>query len=120
MTTKIPNRKRLDKQKKELENVREQLKIINAENRTLIWLDEVMFTQRSVMKQEFSNLNQNIQIDYKDFNIKTTAVVAAMSYDDGMLLWKDYGRSVDQIKFVDFLKRLKIKMKNRRFAILLD
>ena len=72
------------------------------------------------MTREYSNVNENIQIDLKDFNIKTTAVVAAISSRDGLVLWKDYGKSVDALKFVDFLRRVHERMKYRRYVLFMD
>ena len=86
----------------------------------IIYIDEVMFTQRSVMSTEYSNAYENIQIDHKDFNIKTTAVVAAISSRDGLLLWNNYGKSVDRYKFLDFLKLLHEKVKYRRYILFMD
>ena len=34
-------------------------------------------------------------MDYKGFNMKTTAVIAAVSESQGLVLQKDYGKSVN-------------------------
>jgi hypothetical protein len=51
----------------------------------VIYLDEVMFTLRSVNTREFSNKYQNIAVDISSINIETTAVIAAISYEHGVL-----------------------------------
>ena len=80
-----------------------------------------MFTQRSVMRNEYSNLNQSVvKIDYTDFNIKTTAVAAAISHEHGILKWKNYGKSVKAVDFLDFVKRIHRKMKDQKFALFMD
>ena len=72
------------------------------------------------MSREYSNRRENIQMDHKDFNIKTTAVAAAITSEHGMLLWRDYGKSVVTDDFLDFLKRVKATAGKRKIALILD
>ena len=59
-------------------------------------------------------------VDYKRMNQKTTAVCAAISSQHGVLLWQDYGKSVNIEKFIDFLQRLSAKMKHQMFYLYFD
>lgn len=86
----------------------------------ILFLDEAMFTRRTIMKQEYSNLNQNIQVDFSRFNMRTTATIACISQEEGLVLWKDYGKSVNIEKFIDFLHRLRSRMKNKPFFLFMD
>ena len=52
--------------------------------------------------------------------MKTTAILACISQEDGVVLWRDYGKSVNIEKFVDFLHRLKAKMHNKPFFLFMD
>ena len=69
----------------------------------MIYLDEVMFTLRSVNTREFSNKYQNIAVDISSINIKTTAVIAAITHEHGVLLHGCFERSVNIDKFKFFI-----------------
>ena len=86
----------------------------------ILFLDEAMFTRRTIMKREYSNLNQNIEVDFARFNMRTTATIACISQEQGLVLWKDYGKSVTIEKFLDFLKLLRYKMKSKPFFLFMD
>ena len=120
VTTKLPNAKTRERQRALLEVAVASVRSALSQGRLLVWVDEAMTTQRTVMTREYSNLRTNIQIDLKDFNIKTTAVVAAISSEHGILLWKDYGKAVSSEDFVDFIKRLKGKAGKRQLSLYLD
>jgi transposase len=86
----------------------------------VIYLDEVMFTLRSVNTREFSNKYQNIAVDISSINIKTTAVIAAITYEHGVLLHGCFDRSVNIDKFKFFIDELRNKLGNRRAVIFMD
>ena len=86
----------------------------------MIYLDEVMFTVRSVNTREFSNKNQNIAVDISSINIKTTAVIAAITYEHGVLLHGCFDRSVNIDKFKFYIDELRNKLGNRRAVIFMD
>jgi transposase len=86
----------------------------------MIYLDEVMFTHRTVMSREYSNLHMNIEMNPQDNDIKTTAVVAAITKEHGMLGFQTYGKSVDIPKFVHFLQHIKSLLPNQKVAVFMD
>lgn len=63
--------------------------------RCIIYVDEVMFTSRSILKREYSNRYTNIMVDYNDFTLKTTAVIAAISREHGLVHYMCTGKSVN-------------------------
>lgn len=50
-----------------------------ARNVLILYIDEVMFTQKSVMKREYSNLGTNIEVNRQNFNLNTTVVLAGIT-----------------------------------------
>ena len=66
-----------------------------SNNLTIVYLDEVMFTVRTIMSQEYSNVGINIQVNPQDFHIQTTAVIAGITREHGMLINECYRRSVN-------------------------
>ena len=79
-----------------------------------------MFTIRSVMNREFSNKYENIEIDRSRLGIKTTAVIASISREKGIHFNKSYYRSVDTVKFIEYLKLLRNKSGSRRISLFMD
>ena len=55
-------------------------------NYDLLWLDEVMFTTRTLADRAWSPKRQPLFIDQKESNIKATAVVAVVSERNGVEL----------------------------------
>jgi hypothetical protein len=90
------------------------------EKRLIIYLDEIMFTNKNIVDMEYSNKFQNISVDYKKLNYSATAVVAAITMELGLLTWKPYGKSVDIPKFIDFLNHLKTVSKGRKMTVFMD
>ena len=74
-----------------------------AKKMTIVFIDEVMFTTRAIMTREYSNRGSNIEVNPQDFNIKTTAVIAAISEEHGILSSECYDRSVNTDKFILWL-----------------
>ena len=79
-----------------------------------------MFTRRAISKTDYANLGTNIQVDYKRFNLETTAVIAAINQSGGVIHWRDYGKSVDIPKFISFLKELRKIKKKEVFSVFMD
>lgn len=71
-----------------------------AQDVTIVYLDEVCFTTRSIMSRDYSNVGTNIEINPQHINIKTTAVIAAISEQHGMLMHECFEKSVNQDKFI--------------------
>ena len=65
-----------------------------------LFFDEVMFTHKSIMSREYSNLYQNIEVNPANFDIQTTAVIAGITREHGMLINEAYKRSVNTEKFI--------------------
>ena len=91
-----------------------------ADQKLIIYLDEVMFTIKSVNTSEFSNRNQNIQMDFKGISIKTTAVIAAITSEHGLLYYECFDRSVNVDKFQVYIDHLRGKLGRREATIFMD
>ena len=80
----------------------------------------MVFSSRSVKKCEFSNRFSNICIDRSHINIKCTAVIAAISKQKGLIHWKQFEKSVNVEKFLQFLKELLAKFKKKDVTLFMD
>ena len=79
-----------------------------------------MFTIRSVNTREFSNRNVNIEMDFKSISIKTTAVVAAITFEHGVLYYECFDRSVNVEKFKSYIDNLRRRLGRRKAVIFMD
>ena len=79
-----------------------------------------MFTRRSIRKREFSARHTNINVDYSQMNIKTTATIAGISMQQGLVHWKNYDKSVNTDKFIEYLIILRKKFGSKKIACFLD
>ena len=52
--------------------------------------------------------------------MKTTAVIASIEVNSGVVLWKDYEKSVNVVKFISYLNHLVKAMKYKPFYLFLD
>ena len=89
------NRKQRVKFNATIEELRMKMRQAIDSKMTIVYADEVMFTQSSILKREFSNVGQNIEVNRLHFNLKTTAVLAGITEEDGMLINECYPKSVD-------------------------
>ena len=101
--TKLLNPKKEKKTNECLLQAYSKLKIEHTQGTLIIYLDEVMFTIRSINSSEFSNRYENIRIDFGGIHIKTTAVIAAITKEHGVLLYRCYERSLNVDKFLDYI-----------------
>ena len=58
---------------------------VKGEGRTLIYLDEIMFTKRSVCLLEYSHKNTNLTVDQEEVYIGYRAAIATMTAERGIL-----------------------------------
>lgn len=79
-----------------------------------------MFTIRSINTHAFSNRNQNIAIDFQGINVKTTAVVAAITSEHGVLYYECFDRSVNCEKFQSYIDHLRNRLGRRQAVIFMD
>lgn len=119
-TTKVTNRKRQLAIERRKKTVHEELEQACREGRHIVFLDEIMFTRRTFRTKEFSARGENICIDLNQLNIQTTATIAAISMQQGLITWKSYPKSINQIKFVEWLQLLLKRTGKRRVALFMD
>jgi transposase len=86
----------------------------------VIFLDEVMFTFSTNQARDYSNKNVNITVMDKALLCHTIAVVASASANEGIESYELFDRSVNQQRFIAYLKALKVRNKRRKFCVFLD
>ena len=86
----------------------------------IVFTDESCLTSKLLPSHQWMIKGQNISIDEKRLNAKTCAFVVALSEDKGLVAVDTYERSLDQWKFISFLKKIRKSYGSRRIALYLD
>ena len=118
--TKLLNAQKQKRTDDRLLEVKTQLQSELNAGALVIYLDEVMFTIKSINTHAFSNRNENIAIDFQGINVKTTAVVAAITSEHGLLYYECFDRSVNIEKFQSFINHLRNRLGRRQAVIFMD
>ena len=118
--TKILKRKVAIRVNKQLKEVYAQIEKAQQEQALIVYVDEVCFTNKTHETRAYSNRNESVVMDLSHFRVKTTAVIAAITHEHGMLLWKQMGKSANIEKFKDFLNALYFALPNRKLYVYMD
>ena len=97
-----------------------EIRVTRGEGRTIIFLDEINFTKRSVDLREWSAKNTNLAIDQQDIYTGYKSVIAAMTEEDGMVLIVIHSSAIDAADFKEYLNKLRIKFGDRPLALFMD
>ena len=63
---------------------------------------------------------KNVEIDEKKLDAKTCAFVVALSSDKGLVSLQTFGKSLDQWKFIEFLKSVRKSYGSQRIGLYID
>ena len=91
----------------QIEECREKLQDCYDNKRTVLFLDETMFTKKTYQPKEYSLKRQNILVDQANFSIKAMAFLGVISLNMGLVYYRMYDFSVNAVKFISFLRELK-------------
>ena len=90
------------------------------EGRLQLFCDEVVFTRSTNQSTDWSRTHQNIALLQKHAFDACTAVIAAVSYEQGIEFLKTYPNSVTTIEFCQYLKNLRKHFDKRPLSLFLD
>ena len=103
-----------------IKNCRDRFNILKNEGIPVVFLDESCLTTKTLPTHQWMSKYSNVELNEKKLNVKTLAFVVAISEDKGLVSIKTYPRSLDQYNFIEFLKVVKSKYGDQRFAVYLD
>ena len=86
----------------------------------MIYLDETMFTRKTIKDEEWSRPKENFQIDEARLNEPTLAVVSAISHENGTEHYKIFSKSVNTARFIEYLVELREQTGPGKVAIFMD
>ena len=96
------------------------VKVARLRDRKLVWVDEAVFTFNTLSTRAWSSKYSRIQIDDADARVKTMALIAAISEDEGLEAFMIHPKSISTPEFVSFVDLLSNKFKGSEFCMFLD
>jgi len=85
-----------------------------------VYLDEIMFTKRSITLREYSRKNTNLTIDQEEIYVGYRACIASMTEQQGMLHIRIQEKGVNAQDFIEYLKALRQRMGRKPIALFFD
>ena len=92
-----------DSQRYDLARMKRQLTIAKNDGFRMVYLDETMFTRKTVADAEWTLPKQNVMIHDAQLNEPTLALLSAISKEKGQEYFKIFEKSVDIPKFKEWL-----------------
>ena len=86
----------------------------------LVFLDEFCTTARTIPTHDYGLRNQILKYDQGKYHKKTLASIMAISEQNGIEYINSWEKSVDQAKFIQFLKKLRQKDPFSKIALFCD
>ena len=86
----------------------------------LTYIDEFVITKKTLQTHACSLKRTNILLDIHKTNINCHAVVLAVSRENGVEYVDVYEKSINMIKFKNFLDNLKTKYSEDRVCLVMD
>ena len=86
----------------------------------IIYLDETMFTRKTVAEAEWTLLKENVQVDEAKLNEPTLALLSAISKERGQEHFQIFQKSVDLEKFKEWMSKLRELNGNGKILLFMD
>ena len=86
----------------------------------IIYLDELYFTNRSLLMKDYSSKNTNLSVDMKEVYQGFRNVIAAMTEENGVDLCTIYDKTIKAEDFVGYLRGLRQKHRKTPLSLLCD
>ena len=91
-----------------------------AEERVIIYLDELNFTKRSLLTREWSSKNSNLSVDQEEVYVGYRSVIASMTEEKGIDHLQLHMEAINADDFIVYLKALRAKHGKRPLAMFMD
>ena len=99
--------------------IRQLTKVKNSGYR-IIYIDETMFTRRSIPLKEYSLPSMNMTVDQAHMNQPTLAVLSGISKEKGQEKYMIFADSVNVTKFKQYLTELREENGDDKICIFMD
>ena len=86
----------------------------------IVYIDETMFTRKSLPQSEWSLPKEHLQVDLKRLEEPTLALLAGISKEKGLEHCQIFPRSVNVDRFLEYLQKLRASTGDEKICIFLD
>ena len=90
------------------------------EGRLLVYIDEILFSKRSIKLREWAMKNSNLTVNQEDVYVGFRSVIAGMTEEYGIGLIKIHDQAVTGEDFRDYLIQLRGKVGKRPISLFMD
>ena len=105
---------------RDLAKMKRQLAKAKRDNFRIIYIDETMFTRKTVADTEWALPGQNVSVDTKMLDEPTLALLSGISKEHGQEHFKIFLKSVDIPKFGEYLEELRQKNGEEKICLFMD
>jgi len=98
----------------------EDIEQAKQEKRLIVYIDEILFSKRSIRLREWSTKNSNLTVNQPDLYVGFRSVIAAMTEESGIGLIKIHDYACTGEDFRDFLIQLRGKVGKRPVSLFMD
>ena len=102
------------------EELRQEVKMAEAEGYEVCYADECMFTRKSVPKIEWAQRKANLEVDMDKLNEPAYALLLAVSSERGVVCQKTYKKSVNVEKCLDWILKLTAENPDKKLCLFWD
>lgn len=102
------------------QGLKERISELKGDGYKIIYLDESMFTTKTFRSAEYMVRKQHLQIPMPSVSQRATALIMAISEEDGAEHHGIYKDSVNQQKFAEYIDELYIANKHTNIAVFMD
>ena len=103
-----------------MKELHQKISDAKAEGRRLIFIDETMFTRKTVAKLEWARKHENAEVDDRLLKEKTYALLMGISEEAGVEQYKIFSKSVNTDKFLEYLQLVREAHGDRPLALFMD
>jgi hypothetical protein len=101
-------------------DVLEKLEEAGSMQLPVVYVDECCFTKKDIMRKEWSNVRQHMDIRYQELLVGYRAVTAAVSAEEGFIYLEIEDHAINQDIWLSYIRELSEKMDGLPFAIYMD
>ena len=103
-----------------LTTMKRKLTMARNEGFRIIYIDETMFTRKTVPDTEWSHKKSNMRVDCDKLNEPTRALLCGISKEKGVEHFEIYAKSVNIDKFKIYCQNLRAKNEGQRLCLFMD
>ena len=100
--------------------MKQRLKELKDDHYRIIYLDETIFTTKTIRLVEYTKKSEHLKIPLALTNQPVLALIFAMSAEKGVEEYAIYQDSINQNKFAEYLVKLRRANEFQRIAIFFD